>query len=280
MNDSRKPPEGSERGPRRFLDETFDKESYLDDLEQARGLNPDDPEINWGTINRRPEYASDGLVTIHTCNFRHTPEFIAAKNAASTATGFDYEIDWRLHTALWVARHCSLIPGDFVECGVDKGFLSRAIVQFLDFNTIDKRFFLIDTFEGIPLEYVSEREFEINPHVNLGEGHFHGSREQAAVAFSAFDNVSIIQGKVPDVLPEIGIETVSYLSLDMNNAYPEVSAAEFFWERIVRGGMVLLDDYARNVTYEEQRKAFDEFARNVGVEVLTMATGQGLMIKP
>jgi hypothetical protein len=43
--------------------------------------------------------------------------------------------------------------------------------------------------------------------------------------------------------------------------------------------MVVLDDYAWR-GYEAQRATIDEFARSVGVEVLTLPTAQGLIVKP
>jgi hypothetical protein len=46
-----------------------------------------------------------------------------------------------------------------------------------------------------------------------------------------------------------------------------------------RGGIILLDDYGF-VSYEEQKRGFDQFARSKGIEVLALPTGQGLILKP
>lgn len=225
-----------------------------------------------------PEYASDGIITSHTCDFLKDPKFVEARRIATKATNFEYKIDWRLHTALWAAKHCSHLKGDFVECGVNRGFLSRAIVQYIGWNQLNKKFYLIDTFEGMPLEYATKREKDLNPHVT--DQDYGGTYERAKQVFKDFKNIKIIKGKVPDVLPEVKSKSIAYLSLDMNNAYPEIKAAEFFWEKIVGGGIILSDDYAFHPNYIEQREAFDKFAKEKGVQVLTMATGQGLIIKP
>jgi predicted O-methyltransferase YrrM len=76
----------------------------------------------------------------------------------------------------------------------------------------------------------------------------------------------------------VEIKEVAYLSIDMNIAYPERAAIEHFWPRIVPGGVVVLDDYAF-AGYDEQRRSMDEFARHAGVPILTLPTGQGLLIK-
>jgi O-methyltransferase len=64
----------------------------------------------------------------------------------------------------------------------------------------------------------------------------------------------------------------------MNCTRPEIEAASFFWEKLVPGGMILLDDYAYS-GYEEQNRAFNLFAAEKGPEILTFPTGQGLMLK-
>src|SRR5262249_43682694 len=64
-----------------------------------------------------------------------------------------------------------------------------------------------------------------------------------------------------------------------NNAAPEIAAAEHFWDRLVSGGIVVLDDYGWT-KHINQKHAFDEFANARGVKVLGLPTGQGLIIKP
>lgn len=84
---------------------------------------------------------------------------------------------------------------------------------------------------------------------------------------------------MPEILPRIPAERVAYLSLDMNCALPEQRAAEYFWDRIVPGGIILHDDYDFAL-HEEQRKMMDRFAASRGVPVLALPTGQGIILKP
>jgi len=69
------------------------------------------------------------------------------------------------------------------------------------------------------------------------------------------------------------------LHIDMNCTLPEIAAAEYFWDRLVSGAAMLLDDYGHG-GHEEQKYAFDGFAKRKGVEILSLPTGQGLIIKP
>jgi O-methyltransferase len=65
----------------------------------------------------------------------------------------------------------------------------------------------------------------------------------------------------------------------MNCAWPEERAAEYFWNRLVPGGIIVHDDYGFKL-HEEQRKMMDRFAAGRGVPVLALPTGQGIVLKP
>ena len=134
---------------------------------------------------------------------------------------------------------------------------------------------MFDTFCGIP-EYTNEQEREIaRPAYNSWYPY---CWEQTKANFAPFPNARLIRGIVPQTLPEAGIEKVCYLSLDMNIAAPECAAIEFFWPKLVPGAIIVLDDYAWK-QHEEQMRALDEFAAKQGVPILTLPTGQGLIIK-
>lgn len=50
--------------------------------------------------------------------------------------------------------------GDFVECGVNRGGLSRAVMHYVDFERLDKQFWLLDTFEG-PVDRLIRKTNEV-----------------------------------------------------------------------------------------------------------------------
>jgi O-methyltransferase len=89
----------------------------------------------------------------------------------------------------------------------------------------------------------------------------------------------IVRGKVPETFVGVDIEKVAYLSIDMNIAKPEVAAMEFLWDKLVKGAVVIFDDYGW-AHCGEQYEALNAFARSRGVQIATLPTGQGLLIKP
>jgi hypothetical protein len=65
----------------------------------------------------------------------------------------------------------------------------------------------------------------------------------------------------------------------MNCSPPEVAAIRHLWDRLTPGAPVLLDDYA-GFGYEWQKIGMDVFASERGLSILSLPTGQGLLIKP
>jgi hypothetical protein len=99
------------------------------------------------------------------------------------------------------------------------------------------------------------------------------------VNFSQWKNIQIIEGSIPETLDQVETQNVAYLHLDMNCSPPEIAAINFFWDRLVPGSVVLLDDYAYR-GYESQKHAMDAFGKEKQVMIASLPTGQGLLMKP
>lgn len=183
---------------------------------------------------------------------------------------------WRTYVCCWAAEHGMHLEGDFVECGVNLGGLSRAIVQYVDFNKSSKRFYLFDTYCGLAQTHISRGEEELLAHHN---SIYRDCYEEAARNFQDYPHVQLVKGTVPETLGTVSIEKVAYLSIDMNCVMPEVEALRFFWDKLSPGALVVLDDYGWE-PHRIQKEGIDTVAREKGVSVLTMPTGQGLLIKP
>ena len=183
-----------------------------------------------------------------------------------------------MYTGLWAATHAAKLSGAFVECGVWKGFLSSAIMDYLDWNSVGKPFYLFDTFDGIDETQVTDEE-KGRLHLEHYRKYYLPNWEEAKRNFAEYKNVVLVKGSVPNSLGAVAIGRIAFLSIDMNNVTPELACANHFWDRIVAGGVILLDDYGF-VSYEEQKKGFDRFAASKGVQVLALPTGQGLIVKP
>jgi hypothetical protein len=172
------------------------------------------------------------------------------------------------------------VEGDFVECGVNAGFISSAILHQLDWNRVPRRFYLVDTFAGPVLDQYSSAEAEksrLSIAVQaLNAGAYVTDMARIRANFAEWPNAIIVQGAVPDVLHTVDFKRIAFLHLDMNCAFPERTALEFFWDRLSPGAAVLLDDYAY-VRHDCQREAINDAANRLHTSVLALPTGQGLI---
>ena len=106
-----------------------------------------------------PFSGEDGLVTNFVSNFIEDELFLESyalskKNGA--LRNHPGDIYWKAYVACWAADKAKKIEGDFVECGVNLGFLSQTIIRYTNFQDLDKKFYLLDTFSGFPFDTIGE----------------------------------------------------------------------------------------------------------------------------
>lgn len=234
-----------------------------------------------GRITMPISYDADGLRTEHSSDFLASDDFQRAY-LAGVNTGHRIcspealHIEWRVYVCCWAARQAMSLKGDFVECGVSTGITSRAIAEYCSFCDSTKSFYLVDTFAGIPLSQASEEENYLSKSKN--ERHYFDSFSLVQNNFNDYPNVHPVRGTVPEILSSIPVELVAFIHIDMNIAYPEVAALEYFWPLMVKGGIVVLDDYGSQA-HAIQKKAIDAWGCRSGANIFLLPTGQGMIIR-
>jgi hypothetical protein len=227
-------------------------------------------------------YDYDGLRSVHNHDFMGDPAFLAAYQRGLAATEVDFRWYWRVHIGLWAARSAARLPGDFVECGVNRGFLSSAIMHDLSWDSTGRTYYLLDTFTGLDERYVSDVEkaggvLDRNRE-ELATGFYTTNLEVVRRNFAEWRNCRLVVGTIPETLAQIEASQVAFLHLDLNCTLPEVAAIEHLWARMPTGAIVLLDDYAY-WGYQPQKDGMDAWAAQRQVPIASLPTGQGLIIK-
>jgi hypothetical protein len=204
------------------------------------------------------------------------PRFVKAYQLGkSTGSWDDWDLEWRVYVVLWCAEWAAQLPGHFVECGVNRGGFTRAILAHIPFEKAGKVYYLFDTFKGFEDAFLTAGE-----RTNVAKYHVYDEcYEFVRQTFAPFPFIKLVRGPIPDTLSSVEIESVAFLSIDMNCVTPEISAVRFFWPRIVAGGIIVLDDYGFSL-HKEQKAAFDGLAKELNVSILCLPTGQGLIFKP
>ncbi|UTP39763.1 TylF/MycF family methyltransferase [Phenylobacterium sp. LH3H17] len=171
---------------------------------------------------------------------------------------------WRVSTLLWAARHVAHLEGDFVECACYRGSSARTVADLIDISK--RRHYLYDLFDHDPAM----------PHHQMAE-HSSTLYDEVRARFPE-PNVIITQGKVPESLVIAAPDRIAFMHLDLNNAEAEIGVLEVLWDRIVPGGILILDDFGWLPYYRQFNAETDWFTAR-GHVILEMPTGQGLVIK-
>ena len=220
----------------------------------------------------RRVYANDNLITFNrNLTFFQDPKFVAsfqkfAQNSQEKSLG------WRIHTVCWAATQALSIPGDYVECGVWHGFSFAIATDFLEFEKVNKKLYLYDTYKGIPPEFNSENR---NQTVYEREGDIY---PEVCKRFSKYPNVKVVQGTVPESFAKECPDKIAFLHVDMNSSKSEIAALEALYDRVSVGGIILFDDFGW-WGYDKQTDAEIAFMKQRGQMIMELPTGQGLMIK-
>jgi hypothetical protein len=178
----------------------------------------------------------------------------------------DAAVAWRRYILACAGYHCVQLEGDFVECGVNRGTGIKTLVDYLGGKIFPKQFYGYDTYE---YGTVSGRRSE-----GQGAGFYESVRQR----FDGYPQVHLIRGLIPDSFEDACPDKISYLHIDLNDAESEIATLEALFDRVVTGGIIILDDYEW-ATYRPQKIAEDSWLERRKHHVFPLPTGQGLVLK-
>lgn len=181
---------------------------------------------------------------------------------------------------LWDACHKSLmqgVEGDFVECGVWRGGSAGLMGLVLkDFDKAGRKLHLFDSFEGLPQprEEDGVKAAEYSGGVSAGELTSVHQCEAGIDIVKNFlfgklglpkDMVCFYQGWFQNTLPVLGNEPakISVLRLDGDWYESTLVCLDHLYDRVSKGGTIILDDY---YCWEGCQKATDEFREKRGIK--------------
>lgn len=164
------------------------------------------------------------------------------------------------------------LPGAIVECGVFKG---TGIIKFSAFRELfggpfSHKIIGFDTFGKFP-ETNYEEDKKYRSHLLEVAGDQSLSKEQLVEILhnkGTERNIELIEGDMTKTIPEYIKKNphlkLSLINLDVDIYEPTVTILEYLWPRIVKGGVLILDDYA---TFPGETKAVDEYFKGKNVKI-------------
>lgn len=185
----------------------------------------------------------------------------------------------RLYVIYQALKRVVLVPGvagsNMAEVGVYKGGGSYFIASTLAALGCDSIVLnCFDTFEGHAAQDV-KNEDPLQRVSAFNDTSF----ESVKTYLSEFPNVRIFKGRIQETSHEVSGKQFSFIHLDMDLYEPTAYALRFFDERLLPGGIVVVDDYGF-LTCPGVKQAVDEFVeKNVAYFGMHLLTGQYILTK-
>lgn len=165
------------------------------------------------------------------------------------------------------------LPGAIVECGIFKGSSFARFAGFRDLfgNSYSHKLIGFDTFGKFPETNFEEDKKYREDYINEA-GNQSISKDQLFEVLKnkgVDNNVELVEGNIITTVPEYLVKNphlkISLLNLDTDVYEPAVVILKYFWPRVVKGGVLILDDYG---TFPGETKAVDEYFKDKDVKIL------------
>lgn len=163
------------------------------------------------------------------------------------------------------------LPGDVLEFGVYKG---ASMVRLLSFRNLletefSRKIIGFDIFGKFPDDLTLESDKKFIKRFEDAGGYGISKQElENHLNNKGFKNFSLVEGNIIETIPEYLEKNpalkISLLHIDVDVYEPTLAILEKLWNRLVVGGILMLDDYG---TVEGETKAVDEFFSNKKVQI-------------
>ena len=176
----------------------------------------------------------------------------------------------RKYTLQNLVRSVVGLEGDIAEAGVYKG-ASAYLMCKENLGQDESKIYLFDSFQGLPKPKSADGNY-------WKEGVFSTPVSELTTTLKEFNNYVVLSGWIPSRYNEIEDKKFKFVHIDVDLFDPTFDSISFFYDRVVPGGMILLDDYGF-YSCPGAKKAVDKFMVDKVEKLINLTTGQGLIIK-
>lgn len=168
------------------------------------------------------------------------------------------------------------------ECGCWWGHSTVMIAQQIAQQPKNTRFFVFDSFQGLS-DYKTADMSGLAPGDRLAQADrqkfFAADLATVQQRLAGFDFVQILDGWIPERFSEVKDHQFALVHVDVDMHQPTLDSLVFFYDRLISGGCIVLDDYG-SASFPGAKQAVDEFLLQHQPKLfLKMPTGGAILIK-
>ena len=163
---------------------------------------------------------------------------------------------------------------NYVECGVCDGLTSFFNSQLHD-NKKRKKVYLYDSWSKIRnRDFINDKEKKKSDNYSYLEIY---NTKNNLIDFKS--DLIFNKGYIPEVFKKSkNPKAICWLHIDLNSSKPTYSSLNFFYNRLEKDGVILIDDYGDS-DYLNTRKVVDHFLMKKKNILWQLPTGQAIIFK-
>jgi len=163
---------------------------------------------------------------------------------------------------------------NYVECGVCDG-LTIFFNSQLHISNDNLKVYLYDSWSK-----VRNKDFINNQEKNKTDNYSYLDINQTKKNLTEFKKFLIFnKGYIPEIFKNSkNPKKICWLHIDLNASKPTSSTLNFFYNRIEKNGVILIDDYADS-NYKDTRLVIDKFLTKKNDLLFQLPTGQAIILK-
>ena len=207
-----------------------------------------------------------------------TPYLRYLQSDARPQEGYDYtRILDRRFTLLQFSSSVAGLKGSTAECGVFRGVGSALICRSLRGTYGEReRHYGFDAWEGLPDP--TDRDRMPSGACWWKRGALLAPKAQADSMLEEFDCCELRHGWIPETFSGLEEAMFRFVHIDVDLYEPTKASLEFFFQRMVPGGIILFDDYGFE-SCPGAKAAVDEYFSANRERVIVLATGQAFVTR-
>ena len=229
-----------------------------------------------------PPWIGESKVSNNFCTaVKELKNLVNSKRFISSPS-FVYQVDdyflkshmWRTYNIFWSVNFAinstHVNQKNFVECGVGDGLsIYFAIASSVAENILNHKFYLYDAWHK-----EEEKNLFDSPCYNL-------EIENAKSNLKKYEGITIFnQGLIPKSFESSeNPNELVWLHIDLGLPQPTLETIQYFYDKLVPGGVILLDHYGWHGHRDSKKMADEFFETKTGIN-LPLPTGQSIYFKP
>ena len=222
-------------------------------------------------VKQKPGFAPDiHRYTPYFEPWHHNPEFQSYLEISKNLTVVPPERIWIIVNTL---RNAIKLTGAVCEFGVYKGGTALVLSKVISESEIEKDLYLYDSFEGMP-SLATKNDW----HDETWFKDTSLEKTTSMIGNSEFLNVKFVKGIIPQTLLNVSPEKICFAHIDLDLYMSVIETLHEIYNKIVAGGIILIDDYGEPTCYGA-RLAVDEFFNDKPEFPIILPTGQALVVR-